>query len=256
MELRKNRRFLLFASIFLVVLVALGVVISVFFTSQKQPTNTAVIENLSSCSKNFNSKLVDLMNNSIYRYIKIANDYNAVESTETYTAVLREGTCREINETSGQSIRATEAIIDIEGAKQSWNIYYEWYGEDASEDTLQTDLSGVATLTCLPEDQLIYDAFNCEKAITNHTYGTDVVDPILPYVPYTSTSFNLSFTPNTRVVSVEIKLRGSQMNNEVLKANIRGQVEYWFTKRNLNTSEYILTYTYTNLDEGLDIQSS
>jgi hypothetical protein len=251
MNISQHGKRIIFFIVTFLLLIIVVISVLVLMQSNNKSTPQVQITNLDSCSENMKVSLEDLMNTTVYRYIEAANNHNNEETARDYSAEIREGSCQEDTiQTKGTNgsfdIKETTVILDIPDAKQSWEMIYHWQTENEERGT---DLGTVATLNCLPIEKLKYGDFNCDSVVSLMKYGTAKSDPILQYMPYTGAGFNLTYNPDTREVAAEITLRGSQMNNEELKANLRTQVEYWFTKRNLDMTTYTVTYSYTNLDE-------
>ena len=225
-----------------VVIIATTVVLFLVSNSNNTKEKSISITNLESCSKNMQVTLQESMQFNLYRTIKGANDYNKKASLPQYSATLREGTCTE-HDIAGvdgvEKIKESTAIVDIPEAKQSWFITYHWMPDGRP---IQSDLGTIVIPTCLKEDKLIYGTFNCEQYISLITYGTNNVDPILPYVPYQGAGFHIEYEPTSKTVTATIELQESQKNNQKLINNLKVQVEYWFTKRSLDITSYNLVY--------------
>lgn len=246
MDTSKRNRTLILAGVIGFTILVIGVIVAAYINqlNDNSKSNAVYISNLDSCSKNMQKELKDSMRTNMYTTIKAANDYNKKETPPTYEAVIREGTCEESSYTTSDmgtqtSVKKTTAILDIPDAQQSWNIEYHWM---PNGDPITTDLGEVITPSCLEKDKLIYGEFNCEKVMTLRMYGTDKPDPILRYMPYAGKGFRLSYNPDTKAISAIIEVRASQKDNQKLINNLKGQVEYWFSYRQLDINNYTVTY--------------
>lgn len=245
-EQRKARNTLIAIGVGFVLLIIGAIVWSVYSNRDDTTRSDRVyIGNLENCSQHMQKEILDMMRTNMYQVIKRANDYNKKDTLPRYDAEIRKDSCteKEIAAVSGSDKRATinesSAILDIPEAKQSWQILYHWVPDGKKADS---DLGTVVNATCLPVSQLIYGDFNCEKIMSLQKYGTDKVDPILQYMPYTGAGFNLKFNPDTKEVTATIELRESEKDNQTLINSRRGQVVYWFSHRNLDITRYTVTY--------------
>ncbi len=141
--------------------------------------DTIQIANLGDCSEQIADYVKDNVQSSLYAYINKANEYNQKPSNTSYDATFRAGTCRSepYQNSAGESM-VTTAIVDIPEAQQSWHLKYNW----VTQGTEGVD-SGPVTLTCLPENQLIYPPFNCDQ-IFNQLFPQPP-DPLAKILPYT-----------------------------------------------------------------------
>lgn len=238
-------------AVFVIVIVAAIITAVVSNTADRNRENSVYISNLESCSKNMQKGLQESMRTNMYTTIKSANEYNNKSSLPVYTATLREGSCEEedIPALEGDgTIKESKAIIDIPEAQQSWAITYHWL---PNGEEITSDLGTIVKPSCLEKSQLIYGDFNCEKIISLAEYGTDKPDPILPYMPYTGGGFTLDYNPENREVEAIILLRKSQKDNKELVDNLKAQVEYWFSKRDLNIADYKVLYS-TQIESNTD----
>lgn len=244
MDTRQKRIIIIFVLLFFVISLLL-IIFGVINSNRSSTEDKVSITNLSGCSEDMQQAVKDSMQTNLYKTIQFANEYNKKESLPTYTATIRDGSCTQKDvSTSGidgeTTIKESEAIIDIPDAKQSWLVTYHWVPEGQK---VTTDLGTIIIPSCLSVDKLIYGDFNCENIMSLQKYGTDKADPILQYMPYTGSGFDLTYNPETREVSAIIIVRASQQDNQNLINNLKAQVEYWFTYRNLDISTYTVVYT-------------
>jgi len=249
-ETKRVKNLIFITVVAIVAIIAVVVVVNLINAANDKNKKDAIyISNLSSCSSNMQKSLEDSMRANMYITIQSANEYNKKETLPRYESVIRDGSCTEKDISIGgidgkkADIKESVAILDIPEAKQSWTITYHWV-ENGTPIT--TDLGTIVIPSCVPKEKLIYGDFNCEKIMSLAEYGTDKYDAILQYMPYTGKGFDLSYNPDTKAVAAEIIVQPSQINNQELLTNLRGQVEYWFTHRKLDINSYTVTYTYTD----------
>jgi len=104
--------------------------------------------------------------------------------------------------------------VDIEGQERLLNAHVLIIGAGGlgSPASLYLAAAGIGTLTIYDDDQV--DLSNLQRQITHYTddIGTDKV---------ISTQQTLNkINPDTRVIAVKQRLQGSQLEKEVLKANV------------------------------------
>lgn len=234
-------RFKIVVAGIVILLVAVGTLMTLFL--RKPGENSVVISNLGSCAKNINPQVTANLNQQIYSYVKSANDYNQVASKASYKAVVREGSCRQVdtNTSANNTVISSSAILDIPDAKQSWNIKWAWVPKS---QTLATDI-GSATAECLPANELIYGDFHCISVLSLLQYGTPYYDPILKYVPYSGDSFNIKYSPKNKAVTVTILVPQVWASDPAVAKNIESAVPQWFTQNGLVISNYTVSYVVT-----------
>ncbi len=238
--MQKNK-FLLTGGIILGSLLLIGAVFIGITKNKNVPVLT--ISNLNSCSKNINNTVRDSMTQTIYSFIKNANDYNQKGTAPSYTSTIREGSCKTTQGTASASpqarVKTSTIILDIPDAKQSWNISYDWYTGSTVVDTV---VNG-ASRSCVKSSELIYGDFKCDSIMSLSKYGTDKYDPILQYMPYTGEGFNLVYDPDTKTVTATILIPSQYAGSEEFIQNNKDIVIYWFTHRGLDPSKYTINYT-------------
>lgn len=242
----RRRKLIIFGIIglFLIIGVTVVIILTIQENNRTKP-NTVFFSNLDSCSKNMQPVIQDSMRTVMYDIIVAANNYNKKESLPNYSAEIREGSCNETEEEVSEAggvttLKITSAILDIEAAQQSWRVEYNWLPGGTE---IKVDLGTIIVPSCLDKEDLIYNDFNCEKVLSLQQYGTDKVDPILEYMPYSGRGFSLAYNPDTKAVTAEIEVRESQKDNKILINNLKKQIVYWFSSRDLNIKNYSVTYT-------------
>lgn len=258
MDIEARRRKQLIAILAIIFLLLVGVVIVIAYiqaVNDKNKPNAVYIANLSACSPGMQKSIEDSLRTNMYDSIKAANDYNKKDTLKNYSASIREGSCKEETQEITEfgattNLKITTAILDIPDAQQSWGITYNWLPNGKE---VRVDLGDVITPYCLEEKDLIYGTFNCEKVLSLVEHGTDKVDPILSYVPYSGSGFTIDYDPETKVVTATIQLRASEQDNQELITNLKKEVEYWFSSRNLTMSSYTVNYTYEIISSRLKL---
>jgi len=248
----------LIALIVVIFLILVGVVVIVAYlqaVNDRNKPDTVYIENLSTCSPGMQKGIEESLRTNMYDSIKAANDYNKKDSLKNYSASIREGSCKEETQEVTEfgaitQLKVTTAILDIPDAQQSWEISYNWLPNGKK---ITVDLGTVITPRCLEEKDLIYGDFNCKKVLNITEHGTDNVDPILNYIPYTGAGFKIDYNPETKVVTATIQLRSSETDNQELINNLKKEVEYWFTSHDLKMSSYTVNYTYETVSSRLKL---
>lgn len=238
--------------IILLIIGLLTILIIAFF--QNKESSKLTIIGLDKCSRNINKDVRKGMEETIYSYIKLANDYNKKDTLPAYKAEIRKNSCQTQQSDVGgvkDKHKSTTIILDVPGAKQSWKISYDWYTGKAPD----TVINGAAA-ECVAKEELIYGDFNCEKIISKAEYGTDKYDPILQYMPYSGPAFDLTYNPDTKEVVAKIIVSAEDLNNAVLIQNDKNAVLYWFKHRKLDPNSYTITYQvtpkYSDADERDD----
>ncbi len=239
---RKRRRLILLSA----AAVLLGVFVAAFLAVQnRQPVHTVSIRDIGQCSPRINGSVTAGLESDLYRYVKAGNDYNHLSTLPKYSAKLRAGSCTQKGSHTSigvngqdQAVKISSAIVDIPDAKQSWRITYNWIPRGES---INTDL-GTPQVECLPEKDLVYGTFQCDKLLSKLRYGTDKYDPILPYMPYSGAGFDLEYNPDTRQVTAIIYIPAKQRDNQVLLNNSKAIVPYWFEHRGLDINSYAVVY--------------
>lgn len=237
-----NKSWVILVILILVATIVLFVVI--YKKTGTQPNGTVYITNLSSCTPNINKAVVDELFSSTYGLVTEANTYNRASTAPKYTASIRSGSCKQTSQNSSpgydgntQLVKTSSITLDIPEAKQSWKLSFDWV---ISED-INTDL-GTIIPECLPPESLLYGDFNCYKILSLKEYGTDKYDPILQYMPYTGSGFDLSYAPEAKTVTAIIYIPTEEMNNQELIQNSKDIVPYWFEHRGLNIGSYTVIY--------------
>lgn len=234
----------------LILLSAAAVLLAVFAAAflavqNRQPAHTVSIRDVGQCSPRINGGVTAGLERDLYGYVKAANNYNHLATLTRYTAKLRSGSCTQkesqtsvgVNE-KDQTVKTSSVTVDIPGAKQSWRITYGWI---LRGEKINTDL-GTLQVECLPEKDLIYGTFQCNKVLSKLRYGTDKYDPILPYMPYNGAGFDLKYNPTTRQVTATIYIPFRERNNQTLLTNDKAIIPYWFKHRGLDINTYTVVY--------------
>lgn len=249
----KNRKFL----IGLVIVTLFSVVLVITFVSRSaQQKNTVNITNLESCTKNINTEVKKSISKDLYAAIISANEYNKRHSSDTYTATVRQNSCKQVeNETKGysgalQTVYTTTFTADIPGGKQSWKLTFDWV---TNKDSIDTDLGHLKT-ECLPVSELKFGDFKCENIVTLRQYGTDKPDPILQYMPYTGAGFAMEYNADTKTVTVNFDPPTDIKDIPAFIQNTKEVMPYWFQKRGLDMSKYKVEYS-SDIDSSDDNQT-
>ena len=219
-----------------------AIIVGVVYSSMSrqadiQKAETVYIKDLDLCSRTIGQEIVNDLRAKMFSYVSLANKYNNQPSNENYQAVIRGGTCKTAQ--YGKNANTSTLILDIPDAKQSWEISYAWTpgGVETNHDL------GTVTPTCLEADKLIYGDFKCNEVLNILEYGIANPDPIIELLPYFSEGFELKYTKETNKVDAIIVIRPSQKDNQTLINNLKSQVEYWFSHRDLDINKYSVTYT-------------
>jgi hypothetical protein len=242
--MRKNKVIIL-ASV-LIGCVGLGLLFVLLGNTRPDPGHVS-IKGLDKCSKNISGVVADNISTKLYALVKSANDYNKFSTADSYQASVRTGSCSQPDRTDVtnslgdlRTVETSAIIVDIPDAKQSWKITYDWITNKESLDDV--DL-GTIQPSCLPTDQLRYGDFKCENIMSLAKYGTDKVDPILQYMPYTGAGFSLEYNPDTRTVSVLILPPPGTKDVRAFTENTKAIIPYWFEKRGLDMTKYTVVYS-------------
>lgn len=214
------------------------------FSKANKPADSSVsISNLGSCAKRINPKVTETLGLQIYTYIKAANDFNHTPNKPSYKSEIRKDSCKELDTkaSSNNIVTSTSAILDIPAAKQSWKITWAWVPRN---QTLATDI-GAATAECLPASDLIYGDFHCTNVLSLIRYGTPHYDPILKYVPYSGSTFNLEYSPASKAVTVTVLVPEVWASDPSVAQNIENSVPKWFAENGLNIDNYSVSYVVT-----------
>lgn len=240
----------------LVIIVAILALLSVVIIAiiQNREPSKLTIAGLDKCSRNINKDIKKGLEEVVYSSIKQANDYNKKETSPTYKSEIRKNSCKTEESTVGgvkNKFKSTTIILDVPAAKQSWKVSYDWY----TGKTPDTVING-ASSECVAKEERIYGDFNCEKIMNKVEYGTDKIDPILQYMPYSGPVFDLTYNPDTKEVIAKIIVSANDLNNTVLIQNDKNAVLYWFNHRKLDPNAYTITYQvvpkYADDDGGDD----
>ncbi len=217
------------------------------------------IQGLAQCSKDIHNNVKDDIETKTYSLVKSANDYNKLKTSDGYKATIRGGSCKQeqTNQSTDSSgvhhtVNTSSIVIDIQSAKQSWKITYDWVTQSGSLANI--DL-GTIKPECLPVDQLKYGDFKCENIMSLAKYGTDKSDPILPYMPYDGAGFRLEYNPDNKTVSVIILPPSGTQDVAAFTENTKAIIPYWFKKRGLDESKYRVLYS-SDIDDGANNDGS
>ena len=234
------------------VLLIIGILL-VVFSLTKNPQNTVTITNINSCSKGIDPVILSDVSNTVYDFVRRANDYYNKETAGHYDAVIREGSCSTTSSivktsTGGdRELKNSVAIIDVPDAKQSWGFSYNWLNKGTPVDTV---VNG-AEPKCLDTEKLIYGDFKCQQVLGIDAFGTDNLDPILQYMPYYGAGFRLEYDPDTKTVSVVILPPTGTKDVQAFTENTKAIIPYWFEKRKLDQNQYRILYS-SDIQEDQD----
>jgi hypothetical protein len=222
----------------LLVLLVFGMIgIAVFVTLDHGTPNQKVsITNLTDCTPDINKRVVTQISGAMYGLVEKADNYNHRQTLPKYTALVRDGSCK--TSPVEADVLGSTMILDIREARQSWTITFDWV---KSSTVINTDL-GTISPSCLPATKLPYGDFNCDKVLSLINYGTDKYDPILKYTPYTGSSFELSYDPETKTIAATILVPQEQANNTALIDNVKTAVPIWLQNKGLDPSSYTINY--------------
>lgn len=246
-------------TIFVTILIlCVGIILILLRTNSQDKSGHVIIKNFGDCSKNATNGTTDDVSTSIYKLVKSANDYNKQPTEKYYKATIRQGSCQntthEVTDNTTQkqhTVQTTTIIVDIPDVKQSWKIKYDWVTK--SEGRVNIDL-GTIQPSCLSKDQLLYGDFNCENIMSLAQYGTDKVDPILQYMPYSGAGFTLEYDADTKTVTVAFAPTPDIKDIPAFIQNTKTVVvPYWFQKRGLDQSKYKIIYS-SDIDSPDDNQ--
>lgn len=176
----------------IIVVFVLVCVFAVIFYFATRNSRMVVITNIDSCAEKLPSSQKETVFAQIYPFIEAQNKINEVGNKNTYTGVIREGTCT-TKEYEDNGLKSSNArfILDIEDAEQSYRVSFNWI-KTGDVQSPEIDL-GSANLNCLLEEDLIYGDFRCNSnpLIQAANSGTD---PILSIIPYFGNGYSLSPT--------------------------------------------------------------
>jgi hypothetical protein len=234
-------------SVLILLVVCVVAVLILMRSSSQTKSGHVVIDNLSDCSKNVTDGTVNDVETGVYKLVKSANDYNKLATAKSYKATIRKGTCQTtskvVTDNSTQkklTIQSSTIIVDIAVAKQSWKITYDWVTKDTGK--VNVDL-GTIQPSCLKVDQLLYGDFKCDSVLSLAQHGTDKVDPILQYMPYSGAGFTMEYDADTKTVSVAFQPPPDAHDIPLFIANTKAIIPYWFQKRGLDQSQYKIIYS-------------
>lgn len=226
----------LFTKKTIIIIIAMTIMLLGFvvFSSlfSKTPEGVVRITNLSKCTR-LDKKTRNNIETMLYYTVTKANDINQNDSTPGYEGKIRKDTCNILEKS--KKLSSAEAIVDIEKAKQSWRISYEW---GSGKDTV---INGPVA-ECVSEYEIIYKPFDCKKVINITQFEVETGDPIAEYTPYYGTGFEISFNVETSEVTAIIIVPKKDVNNTELIENNKKAVESWFEHRGLDMSKYSLIY--------------
>lgn len=151
-----------------------------------------IITNLDSCATDMPADDRDDLFRKLYDFVEAQNQTNSKSSQPHYDAVIRTDSCQNKSyEYEGQKSYTATAILDIESAKQSYQISFNWV--KSSEISIENIDLGSVQVSCLTQNELIYGDFNCDQNPLINSTGSDN-DPILAILPYFGDGFSLSPT--------------------------------------------------------------
>lgn len=151
------------------------------------PSRVSGITNLESCSPNISTSIKEMINNTLYYFIKDANEHNGLATQDSYTSTIREGSCEQTD--YGDFSRAN-MIVDVPGAQQSWRVEYDWI-----ENGVDWFDTGDIAFSCLDEEDLIYGDFDCKNMtvfLSGQAYTLSPIFPIEKFLPYIDRYYTIS----------------------------------------------------------------
>lgn len=201
---------------------------------------TVQIANLDTCSKQIDETIKKTIFETVFVYVKAANDFNNTSTNQSYSATIRPNSCKQLQQSDkSEQFNQTAIIVDIPTAKQSWKASYYWR---TSDDKRPADLGEVA-VTCLPKDQLVYDDFNCANVPLVKKVSVNAILDILPIIvaEYTNgyadyTEFKIS-SPTSKDGVPVLKITDTTGGNKDRAIDIIKQ-------RGFNPDDYTIEYEY------------
>ena len=106
-------------------------------------------------------------------YNMISSNNKDLSSLPNSNAVIRENSLTE-NYDEKSTLHHGDFIVDIAELKQSYQVQYSWYDKKQQNTTDSYEV----LVTCLPEDKLIYEPFNCKDIVSEENQG------VVAYFPY------------------------------------------------------------------------
>jgi len=234
----QGRKKILIAIAIWVILIVVIVIVAVVERS-RVADDTVKITNLNDCSANIHHDMRDIIFQTVFAYVRAANDYNGQTTSASYRAEIRDGSCQQISQ--GDNGFSTTAVVDIPEAQQSWRVQYFWI----TNNTEWFDLGDVV-LSCLPETELIYGDFNC-KSVPFVTRNQ--TDPILAFLPYSQINYDIRLgatTDGKTNLDVRIFIYWFDLENSTKEAAIakyKTEITNWIRSNNLDPDEYHIVYS-------------
>jgi hypothetical protein len=172
MDDTQRKKYIIIASVTVVLLLAITFVPMMFGGSDKEPPESkpeppakpvpiiTIINGFSERAENLPASRIELIEKNLYETIKtnVSNDDNLTVTD----AVIRDGSYKQSLKDSAKQIFFTTFVVDIPSLEQSYRVNDHY-------SPLPVQMSGLldyATLVlCLDEDELIYGHFDCKDRI-------------------------------------------------------------------------------------------
>lgn len=213
-----------------------------FFSLRGKNTNNEVnISNLASCTKDISQSKTTELQSRLYKIVTAANDHNRVSSSSSYSATIRDSSCKT---SVSAGVDTTTLIVDIPKAKQSWSISFRWI---PTTSRAVADTGGI-TPSCVPSDELYYGDFKCNDIVPGLTQAANI-DPIFKYIPHSTLDYSLTGASNggQALLTAQLFLTAAdQSNADAAATQYKQEVLDYITSVGLDPSKYTIDYAIVN----------
>ncbi len=227
-----------------VILTLLGIVVATFLPKNTNPYGDQIsIVNYKDEIKNLPDDREQAITAALYNTVRLNSD---VDKAAIGSASIRAESSTQEYKEKGETYQGT-FIVDLENIRQSYLVTYSYSRNSASNAGYSV------TITCLPEDKLIYENFSCIDTLQQEVGDTD---PIIKFLPHTALTYEIKpdSTSGELILIVDLKipeidLSGNKASRQQTVTLYKNEVHSWIQSHGLDPNRYTISYNYS--DSGI-----
>lgn len=232
--LKNNKKYFLFAIIFLVI------VFLIWYFLRPSTTKYGPTINISNFSKviiNLNEDMRNRIESDLYNLVEI----NGKNPKTVADAIIRKNSVVQTYDKESSTYSGS-LIVDIESIRQSYKFkYYYTLSKDVKYQT-----SYPVGVFCLDKEDIIYKEFNCK---TKDSDSESLTDPLLAFLPYETLNYSVKPRLDDKgsvILVIDISLSESDYRSGVenIVSQYKNEIFEWIKSNGLDPNNYQYQYRY------------
>lgn len=230
------------------IITLVGTVIYTTIQNQKNQYGDGVtIQNIKKFTKQQPSdkKTLDFIEHALFNTVKKNVPASDITASSIQDAAIRDGSFS-YDYKKEHTLHTVTFIVDIPSLRQSYNVSYQWV-DDKRHESARAEYGTI--VSCIRDDaKKIYKEFQCVDMFT----APKAADPIIQYLPHTTTNVTVTYNLVRKSLEATIKLSAADERTGANAAieQYKKEIRDWIASKNLNPDKYANTY-YTVIHASL-----